>query len=99
MESVRSGSGCDVDDTARCASVFSREVAGDDLELLNGIKRHALAHCRREGIFIFAAVKQDVRAGCSLAIDREACAAAKRASARGVPRCSDKIVWVASQRR
>src|SRR5206468_3535288 len=53
---VRSGAGRDVDDSTRCSSIFGRERAGNDAELLDRIQRNLDSDIAREFVVIFNAV-------------------------------------------
>src|SRR5205085_8483876 len=75
MERVRAGFGRYVDDAAGCAPVLSREVAGNDAELLDCVERHALPDDGCERVDVLAAIKQDVGRSRALAVNRKAGAA------------------------
>jgi hypothetical protein len=57
MERIGTTAGEHVDDAARCASIFRREVTGDDTKLANSIQRNVLAKGRIVDVVVINAVE------------------------------------------
>src|SRR5262249_19761431 len=77
-----------IDDSARGAAVFGREVVGYHAVFPNRVDGYLRANDVGENGYVFHTVEQDFRAGFSLSVDRIAhtasCCARARANARVV---------------
>src|SRR6185503_19572887 len=108
METVGATPGQHVNDAARCASIFRREVTRDDTKLPNSIQRNVMAEGRIVDVVVINAVQQHVSACSALAVDVEARSATRDAHTwdcragiviGDIVRNSDQVIWVSRQRR
>src|SRR5215831_5280751 len=69
VKTIGAGDCSDVHNAARGASVFCREISGNNAKLLNRIKRDRLTYGRGKVVDVLHAVEKDARAGRTHAVN------------------------------